>query len=518
MGIARSLPRRKEVPVRFGRTTSLQQTQDTQKSRLVVLMGVDAGRVYTIERSAIIGRSSTADVRLTSSGVSREHARIQRLADGSYFIEDLGSRNGTMVDGARVERRPLTYGDRIYLGLETVLLFTHHEPMDNQLQQLQKMQAMGELAAGIAHDFNNLLGVVVASLDYLVKQPAQGELGRDDIRECLDDANAASRRAADLTKQLLSFASPGHLEDSVIDVTELVHEAAQLARRTFPRSIAINISVERDLAVRGDRTQLLQVLMNLCINARDAMAEGGVLSLRAEPAENKDLAEVPVRSLVQHVVIIVEDNGIGIDDETQGRIFQPFFTTKQKPGGGGLGLSTAYNIVRKHGGHLAVESSVGLGTRFSIFLPHATTRVSDRATLQTDVDAPTQVRHAAPANVRVLVVDDEPLVRRSTERLLRKIGYDVHSVQSGSEALAYYTANASDVTLVLLDINMPEMNGEEVFRALRAFDPQARVVLFSGYWDETRIRRILQEGALAFVRKPADAETLHAALAQAITA
>jgi CheY-like chemotaxis protein len=262
----------------------------------------------------------------------------------------------------------------------------------------------------------------------------------------------------------------------------------------------------------------MQVLMNLCINARDAMEQGGVLSLRAEPAENRDLAEVPVRSLVQHVVLTVEDNGVGMDEETQGRIFQPFFTTKQKPGGGGLGLSTAYNIVRRHGGHLAVESAVGLGTRFSIYLPHATTRVSDRATLQTDVDAPTQVRHNLPGNSRILVVDDEPLVRRSTERLLKKIGYEVHSVQSGREAIAHYTDPANDVTLVLLDINMPEMNGEEVFRALRAFDPNVRVVLFSGYWDETRIRRILQEGALAFVRKPADAETLQAALAQAITA
>lgn len=338
------------------------------------------------------------------------------------------------------------------------------------------------------------------------------------MRECLADASAASKRAADLTKQLLSFAAPGHLEDSVIDVTELVYEAAQLARRTFPHSIAINISVARDLALRGDRTQLLQVLMNLCINARDAMDAGGVLTLKAELAESRDLAEVPVRSLVQHVVITVEDNGVGMDEETQGSIFQPFFTTKHKRGGGGLGLSTAYNIVRRHGGHLAVESSVGLGARFSIYVPHATTRVSDRATINHHADSPTQVRHTIPENFRILVVDDEPLVRRSTERLLKKIGYEVHSVSRGQDAVSCYSDNRGDVSLVLLDINMPEMNGEEVFRGIRAIDPDARVALFSGYRDEGRIRGILQEGALAFVRKPADAETLQAALAQAINA
>ncbi len=496
-------------------TTPVEDGSD-KKARLVVLLGIDAGRVYTIGTDAVIGRSSEAEVCLTASHISRKHARIFVSDGAGYVIEDLKSSNGTFVNGTAVERETLHFGDRISLGSDSMLLFTHFEPLESQLFQLQKMQAMGQLSAGVAHEYNNLLGAVWASLEYLMQLPRTGEFARKDVVESLEDASAACKRASELTKQLLDFANPSRPQESMIDVKELVEEGLQLMRRSLAPNIDLRTALESKLVVRGDRIQLLQALMNLLINARDAMPKGGRLSATATRTEPEGLGSVPIQSLLAHVVITIEDTGAGMDEKTCHRVFEPFFDANHQSTSGQLGLFTVFSVIRNHGGHVTVESQVGNGTTFRVYLPLTEGQAARRSTFQAEDDTEQFRVPGTEKPLCVLLVDDEALVLRSTERLLRNAGYDVFRASNGAEALDVYRSHKNSIEAVLLDLNMPDMNGEDTFRGLREIDEKVKVILFSGYWDEGRVRRILDEGALAVIRKPADGRTLKQALAQAI--
>jgi signal transduction histidine kinase/CheY-like chemotaxis protein len=479
--------------------------------RLVVVMGPQAGRKYAIDAGVTIGRSDRCSVAVDDAEISRHHCRIVR--DGAqYVLEDLGSRNGTLVGGASIQRHVLRYGDRIQLGRRTLLLFTHHDPLKEALLQRQKMEALGQLGAGIAHDLNNLLGVLTASIQHIESLDESRSLADSEVRECHQDIATTVQSACDLTRRLLRFARRGEQSNGEpVDVGDLAAEVSQLLRRTTNQGIEVVCTSLPTMAVRGDRAELHQAVMNLCLNARDAMPRGGTLKLTVERAHPIDLPDVGLLAAGPLVCLTVSDTGVGMDEATRERVFEPFFTTKTSGGGSGLGLSTVYEIVASHGGHVEVESAVGRGSHFRVYLP-AVTGAAVRKRERGSLDLP---RSEPPRTGLVMLVDDQELVRKAAARLLRAAGHDVVSVGSGAEAIARY-AEGPRPDVVILDLDMPAMTGDVCWKRLCMIDPTLKAFFLSGSCDDGKRQALLRDGALGFLQKPVDAEVLRRAVTDAL--
>ena len=496
--------------LRIRRTPSLEgqaRPVDAEDAQLVVLVGHASGRRYVVGSSIELGRGSGSPIELLDDGVSRRHARVARSVDG-YTIEDLGSRNGTFVNGERIAKAALNFGDKIAVGSRTVLLFANRDRFEDQRIQAQKLQALGQLSGGIAHDFNNLLGVVLANTTHLQGLQKQDAVPSEGLRTALADIETAARRAVDLTRQLLAFARSGQRRHETVDLASIVADAERLLRRTLHRSIRLRTKVEDGIAVVGDPSQLLQVLMNLCINAGDAMPRGGVLDIELARASypDVDLGGTDLLSNGDVAVLRVVDDGAGMDAAVRARAFEPFFTTKPRGKGTGLGLATVHAIVRDHGGHIRLESVIGQGTTFEVLLPCGATRpeVDPRHTSRTGV------------NLRgvVLLADDETLVRTATRRVLEHAGLDVLEAEDGAQAVDLYSSNADRVDLVILDLDMPNMDGEEAFRRLHALAPNLPILISSGYIDGDRETSLRKAGVDGLLHKPYDS----GALLRAVTA
>jgi len=477
----------------------------------VVLAGNLAGDKYAIDSELTFGRGDKVDVQIDDTLVSRSHTRVFRHQNGSYVIEDLDSRNGTQVNGMAITRQVLAYGDRIQIG-SCLLLFAHHDPMEEQVAQRRKLEAIGRLGTGVAHDFNNLLGAVKASIDFLNGLPDQTKVGDTDVREAFDDIRAAAAAATEMTSRLLGFAREVRRSHSEVDLSELCHHVVQLARHTFHRGIRIEAQIDRGLKVIGDRGQLHQLLMNLLINARDAMPNGGKLTITAKKADQLDLERAPLNPLVAHALITVADTGIGMDDATRERAFDPFFTTKGEQVGAGLGLAAVYEIAKAHNGHITVHSVPNQGSEFQVVFP----LTGERRVLPTEPSLP--AIKLPTTQLLIMLVDDEDIVRRSAGRVVRQSGHRVIFARSGQEALRIYAETQPRSDLVLMDLNMPGMTGDQAFKELKAADPEAPVVFVSGYWDHDLERELRGMGALGFVQKPYEAATLRDAIVQAMTA
>ncbi len=366
-------------------------------------------------------------------------------------------------------------------------------------RQSQKLEAIGLLAGGVAHDFNNLLVGILGYADVVAEEAAPGSVQEEAARTIAQ----AGQRAAELTRQLLAVARLGHHRQEPVDLHAVGREVAGLLGRTLYKSIRLDVRLEAPLhTVRGDPGQMQQVILNLAMNARDAMPDGGTLAIET----SLDAPGVPPEE--RHLVLQVSDTGVGIPKEHLQRIFDPFFTTKPEGSGSGLGLATAYGIVKGHGGTLKVSSEVGAGSRFTVSLPAW--------------DAPAAA--AAPADRTgprgqgvVLVVDDEEVVRRTAGQMLASLGFDPASVVGGREALEWL-ARCDAPAAVLLDMSMPGMDGRACFREIRARHPGVRVVLSSGFTRNGRVEELLREGAVEFVQKPYRTAELARALALATRA
>ncbi|MGB5366290.1 MAG: response regulator [Polyangiales bacterium] len=480
-----------------------------EQARIVVLAGKLAGDKYAIGKELTLGRGEKADVQVDDTLVSRVHVRIFQHENGSYLIEDLASRNGTQVNGMGVTRRVLTYGDRIQIG-SSLLLFAHHDPMEEQVAQRRKLEAIGRLGTGVAHDFNNLLGAVKSSIDFLNGLPGETKVSDPDVREAFNDIRSAAAAATEMTSRLLGFAREVERSHTEVDLSELCHHVVQLARRTFHRGIAIEARIDRGLKVSGDRGQLHQLLMNLLINARDAMPNGGKLKLSAKKADPVDIEKAPLNPLVAHAIVTVEDTGIGMDDATRERAFDPFFSTKGDQVGAGLGLAAVYEIAKSHNGHITLHSVPNRGSELQVVFP-----LTSERSLQTEPSVP--AIKLPRTQLLILLVDDEDVVRRSAGRVVRQSGHRVIFARSGEEALRIYDETQPRPDLVLMDLNMPGMTGDQAFKKLKEVDPEAPVVFVSGYWDRDLERELRGMGALGFVQKPYEAATLRDAIVQAMT-
>jgi two-component system cell cycle sensor histidine kinase/response regulator CckA len=380
---------------------------------------------------------------------------------------------------------------------------------EDQLRQAQKMEAVGQLAGGIAHDFNNLLMAIMSNAELAaleLPQPTPAGVHIDEIKN-------ASRRARSLTQQLLAFSRKQMLQPRVLDINHVVRDGEQILRRVIGETIIMSVQLDASLGqVRADQGQLSQVLMNLAVNARDAMPHGGTMTI---VTSNREVDARDVRAHRglregRYVTLEVRDSGIGMDEQTKARIFEPFFTTKPPGQGTGLGLSTAYGIVKQSGGYIAVDTAPGAGTTFTVFLP----RVFEAADTLTVTAA-----HATPlpqSSGTVLLVEDEAAVREATKRMLRKFGFTVIEARDGEEAIKVWQREGQSVDVVLTDVVMPTLGGAELAKVLRQRTPDLRVVFMSGYTQGTLEPSTMEHGSTRFLPKPFTSEQLVTTLRELI--
>jgi PAS domain S-box-containing protein len=373
------------------------------------------------------------------------------------------------------------------------------EKLEAQLRQAQKMEAIGQLAGGVAHDFNNLLQVIIGYGEMLVL--VAGTDGR--IGDQIDEVMKAANRATTLVQQLLAFSRRQVLKLEVLDLKEIVEDLAKMIRRVIGEHIAFSIHSEPGPnVIYADRGQVEQILMNLCVNARDAMPEGGKLTIRTENTElsPKFCLNHPEIKPGVYALLSVCDTGEGMDEEVQRHIFEPFFSTKGEGKGTGLGLSTVYGLVRQHQGMIGVESKRGLGSTFKIYLP-----------LSESLEEVARVSKAAvPAGGTevILLAEDEESVRNLAERFLETAGYTVLTAADGEEAIRLFDEHAEKIGLALLDVVMPRGGGRAVFEHIREKGAQTPVLFVSGYSASGVHSNFIIEDDLEIIPKPYQREQL----------
>jgi CheY-like chemotaxis protein len=365
---------------------------------------------------------------------------------------------------------------------------------EEQFRQAQKMEAVGRLASGIAHDFNNLLTVITASAQLLLEALDGGNAARPLLEEIVGSAD----RAAALTRQLLAFSRKQVLRAEVLDLNDLIRNMDKMLRRVIGEDVVLgSVQAGAPCLVKADRAQLEQVLLNLAVNARDAMPDGGRLTI--ETAE-VDLDETYSRLYPEvrpgrYVLLAVTDTGSGMDEAVKARAFEPFFTTKEVGKGTGLGLAMVYGTVKQSGGHIAVYSERGKGSTFKVYLPVS-------APEQTVLPTGGSVAAVPDGTGTVLLVEDEDRVRSITSRILKGKGYTVLEARGGGEALDLLGRTDGEVNLVVTDVIMPEMNGPELVQRLQARRPDLKVLFLSGYTDGAVFRHGLLDQGTAFLQKP----------------
>ncbi len=344
-------------------------------ARLVMLAGNEVGRVFPLARaSTTIGRQPDSAIQILGDDVSRQHARVVR--DGpAYVLEDLGSRNGTLVNGVRVRRHALAVGDRVQLGSSAILVFTQPDDLEQRAQKLQRLEAMSSFAAAMAHDLRNLLGIVDGHADLIVRYTSQVKVDAR-VGDSVRDLREAASRAMELTGRLIEFAR-GDASDTgstAVDVREVVAGVFNLVRVRAPGNVRFTIEVPAGTTVRATPAALHQILLNLSINAMDAMPRGGKLRVKASTAELERGAALQLNlpSQGMYAEISVGDTGVGMDAATLDRIFEPYFTTKPVGRGTGLGLASVFGLVRRFGGAVFAESTPGHGSTFRFLLPTPT--------------------------------------------------------------------------------------------------------------------------------------------------
>jgi two-component system cell cycle sensor histidine kinase/response regulator CckA len=469
----------------------------TEEGGKVVDLNPQALRLFGYEREELIGQP----VEMLVPRRFRESHEVHRAG----YMKDPHARpigkgqelyarrkDGTEVP-VEISLAPLRTSEGALVSA-TVVDITARKKIEEQLHLAQRMEAIGSLAGGVAHDFNNLLAVILGCSDLILEvlpleHPATGKA------EMIRKAGAS---AADLVRQLLAFSRQQMLQPRVLDLKEIVGQTQGLLRRVIGENIELNVSVQASLGqVKADPGQIEQVLLNLAVNARDAMPGGGRLSIEARNVELDDTYKDGHEPVIPgpYVLLAVEDSGCGMDHETQSRIFDPFFTTKELGKGTGLGLATVYGIVKQSCGYIFVYSEVAKGTIFKVYLPR--------------VDQAIEAARGEPQEATdfrggetILLAEDSASLREMTGQYLESVGYTVLDVSSGKEALQYAKDFRGTIHLLLSDVVMPEMSGPELARQVVLLRPGIKVVLTSGYTDDA----IAQQGALdptvAFIQKP----------------
>lgn len=410
-------------------------------------------------------------------------------------------KNGTYLD-VQVDENPLFDSKGQIVGMRTVLqdisYRKHAEEMrrslESRLQQAQKLESLGTLASGIAHDFNNILGVIVGQTGLLTMP----NLDPESVRSRAETIESTAMRGAEVVRQMLTFARKSDVSFGPVDLNAIIDEIRQFIRETFPRSIDLQVHLSEPLLpMRADVSQIHQVVLNLCVNARDAMPNGGSLTISTAivPAESA-AKEVPHAQPSPYLLLTVADTGTGMDDEVQRRVYEPFFTTKPIGKGTGLGLSVVFGIVESHNGHISFDSSPGVGTTFRCYFP------AWERSPEADTERPASAPVSHRGTETILLVEDEEDLAMAAQLMLEAEGYTVLAARNGEEALSIFEDRRKEIHLVVSDLGLPRFGGDEVVRRMKAIDPSVRFILASGFISPDTKSALSALGARDFVQKP----------------
>ena len=432
-----------------------------------------------------------------TTGVGRRIEYRMRHKDGSWCT--LESTASTILNSnGKVEKLVIVNSD-----------ITGRRRLEQQFQQAQKMEAVGRLSGGVAHDFNNLLGVIIGYGEILEEAIKNG----DPLRDSVDEILRAGRQAAGLTRQLLAFSRQQVLEPKVIDLNVVITEVEKMLRRLIGEDIELTAVLQPGLGrVKADQGQIEQVILNMAVNARDAMPHGGKLTLQTANVEIDEVfahsSPYPIQS-GPYVCLIVTDTGVGMDAATQAQVFEPFFTTKEKGKGTGLGLSMVYGVVKQSGGHVNVYSEPNVGTAFKVYLPSVPETITPerpRANLNTSLRG----------TETVLLVEDDDGLRTLTRSLLERSGYTVLVAKEGNQALQTSQQHKATVHLLLTDVVMPGISGPVLAQQITRQRPEIKVMYMSGYTGKTVAGHAVLEPGSFFLMKPFTRDSLTSKVREAL--
>ena len=414
---------------------------------------------------------------------------VNKRKDGSIYSEEM------TITPVQNEQREITH----FIAIKNDI--TDRKRLQGQLIQAQKMEGIGTLAGGIAHDFNNILGIILGHIAVVERAGNDPETLKDSTREI----TTAVQRGASLVRQILTFARKSDVADEPIRVNATVKELAKMIDDTFPKTVSVSLSLDNSLPIiMMDQTQLHQALLNLCVNARDAITDAAAGSMgRGEIRIQTSLVsngEVKKRfseaSVPEYACIAVSDTGKGMDEETKQKIFEPFFTTKERGKGTGLGLSVVYGIIESHHGHIEVESEIGHGTTFRLYLPVTTALATPAVPAEDGV--PRDVR----GQETILLVEDEQNLLGLMRTALEREGYTVLTAMDGLSAIKTFSLNKEKIALVVTDLDLPKLDGAVVFTSMKDIDPNVKIILASGYLEPNMKSNLLRSGAKEFIQKP----------------
>jgi two-component system, cell cycle sensor histidine kinase and response regulator CckA len=471
----------------------------SQKTNRYVVVNEGFCRITGYAKSETVGRTNR-DLDIWVDGADREAVVDRLIAHGA--VENLEvrlrRRDRTVFTGM-LSGRTISAGGETYL-LTITRDVTRERELEERIHQAQRLESVGRLAGGVAHDFNNLLTCIIGNLE----QVLDGLPTDSSIRTDLEATMAASERAAAATRQLLAFGRRQVLTPETLSLNAIVEQSSKLLGRLLGEDIEMRMTLAKDLyRIRADALQLEQIILNLAVNARDAMPNGGKLTIETANVELNDEYAIQHMGVTAgpHVQLTVTDNGCGMTEDLQQHIFEPFFTTKEVGKGTGLGLATVYGIVTQSGGHISVYSEPNVGTSFRMYFPRDES-ISEPRSVPSSHAAP------PPSHETILVVEDDAQVRSLLRRVLSKVGYDVLLADNGLSALEIWQSRPGPIDLVVTDVVMPKMSGKDLVSRLSESQPQLKVLYMSGFTDDALGHHGVLDPGTPFLAKPFTAEQL----------
>jgi PAS domain S-box-containing protein len=444
-------------------------------------------------RDDLIGKSMY-DFYSVAGGRQTLIALLQERGSVSDYEIMLKNRDGSQV--------PCSISTKIQLDVQGTPLkvigsmrdITERKSLQSQILQTQKVQSIGTLAGGIAHDFNNILGIILAYTSVLER--SEGD--KEKVSKSTTAITQAVGRGAALVRQILTFARQTGVVVKPMFIPDLIHEIINMLKETFPEVIEFRTTMENNVPfINADHSQMHQVLLNLCVNARDAMPTGGIIGIDVKTVTSKTIVQqFPDAKNARYIFISVSDTGIGMDEATRSRIFDPFFTTKEQGKGTGLGLSVVHGVIQDHHGFISVESTVGQGTTFRLYIP------VPQEEKRTQEIKNTKVEELQRGSETILFVEDEELLREIVQSTLESNGYKVLLATNGREAVEIYKKQYKDIALVLSDMGLPKLAGIDVYAMLKEINPNVKIIFASGFISLETRSELFKEGAKGFIQKP----------------